>query len=63
MKNQLKKKLKYVKIWKRGDKMLTYSKDDFDESLEDIIKSEKRENAGKTLPPQGLYLVKVEYAQ
>ena len=39
MKNQLKKKLKYVKIWKRGDKMLTYSKDDFDESLEDIIKS------------------------
>lgn len=26
-----------------------------------IIKSEKRENAGKTLPPQGLYLVKVEY--
>ena len=39
MKNQLKKKVKYVKIWKRGDKMLTYSKDDFDESLEDIIKS------------------------
>lgn len=26
-----------------------------------IIKSKKRENAGKTLPPQGLYLVKVEY--
>lgn len=26
-----------------------------------IIKSGKRENAGKTLPPQGLYLVKVEY--
>ncbi len=29
--------------------------------IKDIIKSEKRENAGKTLPPQGLYLVKVEY--
>ena len=28
---------------------------------ENIIKSKKRENAGKTLPPQGLYLVKVEY--
>lgn len=26
-----------------------------------IIKSKKRENAGKTLPPQGLYLVSVEY--
>ena len=31
------------------------------EEIESIIKSEKRENAGKTLPPQGLYLVKVEY--
>ena len=29
--------------------------------IEDIIKSKKRENAGKTLPPEGLYLVKVEY--
>jgi len=29
--------------------------------IEDIIKSQKRENAGKTLPPQGLYLVNVEY--
>ena len=29
--------------------------------LPNIIKSQKRENAGKTLPPQGLYLVKVEY--
>ena len=29
--------------------------------IESIIKSGKRENAGKTLPPQGLYLVKVEY--
>ena len=27
----------------------------------DIIKSEQRDRAGKTLPPQGLYLVKVEY--
>ena len=26
-----------------------------------IIESKKRENAGKTLPPQGLYLVNVEY--
>ena len=29
--------------------------------IPNIIKSQKRENAGKTLPPQGLYLVKVEY--
>ena len=29
--------------------------------IKEIIKSQKRENAGKTLPPQGLYLVKVEY--
>lgn len=29
--------------------------------IENIIKSQKRENAGKTLPPQGLYLVNVEY--
>lgn len=29
--------------------------------IPDIIDSKKRENAGKTLPPQGLYLVKVEY--
>ena len=29
--------------------------------IKDIIESRKRENAGKTLPPQGLYLVKVEY--
>ena len=29
--------------------------------IDAIIKSKKRENAGKTLPPQGLYLVKVEY--
>lgn len=29
--------------------------------IEQIINSGKRENAGKTLPPQGLYLVKVEY--
>ena len=31
------------------------------EEIKNIIKSQKRENAGKTLPPQGLYLVKVEY--
>lgn len=29
--------------------------------IENIIKLQKRENAGKTLPPQGLYLVNVEY--
>lgn len=31
------------------------------EEIPNIIKLGKRENAGKTLPPQGLYLVKVEY--
>ena len=31
------------------------------EDIEDIIESGDRERAGKTLPPQGLYLVKVEY--
>lgn len=31
------------------------------QEIPDIIKLEKRENAGKTLPPQGLFLVKVEY--
>ena len=29
--------------------------------MQTIIESQKRENAGKTLPPQGLYLVNVEY--
>mgnify|MGYP004613723999 CR=1 FL=1 len=29
--------------------------------IEKIIESKKRENAGKTLPPQGLFLVKVDY--
>ena len=29
--------------------------------IKDIIESGDREKAGKTLPPQGLYLVKVEY--
>ena len=31
------------------------------EEISEIIKSGERERAGKTLPPQGLYLVKVEY--
>lgn len=31
------------------------------EDIKEIIESKNRENAGKTLPPQGLYLVKVEY--
>lgn len=31
------------------------------EEIKSIIESKSRENAGKTLPPQGLYLVKVEY--
>ena len=33
------------------------------EDIKEIIKSQKRENAGKTLPPQGLYLVRVEYGE
>lgn len=31
------------------------------EDILKIIDSKKRENAGKTLPPQGLYLLQVEY--
>ena len=31
------------------------------DKIPEIIKSLKRENAGKTLPPQGLYLLNVEY--
>ena len=31
------------------------------DNIPEIIKLGKRENAGKTLPPQGLYLVSVEY--
>ena len=31
------------------------------EKIPEIINSEKRENAGKTLPPNGLYLLKVMY--
>ncbi len=31
------------------------------EEIKNIIKLQKRENAGRTLPPQGLYLVNVEY--
>ena len=31
------------------------------EDIPEIILSGNRQKAGKTLPPQGLYLVKVEY--
>ena len=31
------------------------------EDIEKIILDGKRENAGKTLPPYGLYLIKVDY--
>ena len=31
------------------------------EEIKEIIQSKNREKAGKTLPPQGLYLVEVEY--
>jgi tRNA pseudouridine38-40 synthase len=31
------------------------------QDIEKIILDKKRENAGKTLPPYGLYLVSVEY--
>ena len=31
------------------------------EKIQDIIESGKRENAGKTLPPNGLYLLEVKY--
>lgn len=31
------------------------------EEIPNIIKEKERGKAGKTLPPQGLYLVKVEY--
>lgn len=31
------------------------------EEITDIINSKDRKRAGKTLPPQGLYLVKVYY--
>ena len=32
------------------------------EKISEIINSGKRENAGKTLPPNGLYLLKVMYS-
>ena len=32
------------------------------EEIPDIIQEGKRENAGKTLPPNGLYLLKVMYS-
>lgn len=31
------------------------------DQIKQIIEQGKRENAGKTLPPQGLYLLNVEY--
>ena len=31
------------------------------EEISNIIKEQDRGKAGKTLPPQGLYLVRVEY--
>ena len=31
------------------------------EEVKDIIESKDRSKAGKTFPPQGLYLLKVEY--
>ena len=31
------------------------------EDIKEIINSQDRTKAGKTLPPHGLYLVKVEY--
>jgi tRNA pseudouridine38-40 synthase len=31
------------------------------EEIENIIKSGDRQNAGKTMPPQGLFLLKVDY--
>ena len=31
------------------------------EEIKQIILDKKRENAGKTLPPNGLYLINVEY--
>ena len=31
------------------------------EEINQIIWAKKRENAGKTLPPDGLYLINVEY--
>ena len=31
------------------------------DQIKEIIASKDRENAGRTLPPQGLYLVRVEY--
>ena len=33
------------------------------EDIVNIINSKKRENAGKTLPPQGLYLLNVDYSE
>ena len=32
-----------------------------EKSIPEIIESKDRKRAGKTLPPHGLYLVKVEY--
>lgn len=31
------------------------------DKIPEIVNSKKRENAGKTLPPHGLYLMEVKY--
>ena len=37
------------------------SSETINEQIKEIIESKDRENAGRTLPSQGLYLVRVEY--
>jgi tRNA U38,U39,U40 pseudouridine synthase TruA len=47
--------MRNIKIEKATQKQIEQNE------IEEIIKSGKRENAGKTLPPNGLYLLKVVY--